>query len=442
MKMTRIALLVSVLLGSQAVLAAEADLGAAKGLIEAGKPAEAYAALAPFEFDMAGNQDFDYLLAVSALDSGQPEKAILMFDRVLSVNPKFAGARMDLGRAYFALRSDTAAREQFEIVLAENPPEPAKSAAEKYLAAIEARSNVKPNFWTAYTQATVGYDSNVNASTSQGLITVPGLGAGVQLNLSQNNLATSSGYLTVGAGAEYTHTLAAKWKAIAGADLLKRNNPDASTFNQGSIAAHAGLRYGEDENNTTVMVQASRFYLGGKPNRDTVGISGQYQYTVNPRFQVSLFGAYNQNRYVDIALESEDMDQTIAGIGWLYALNEEGTTLLSTSVYAGHEAEQRSRADGSKELRGARVALQHTLREDIAVYGSAGVQYGDYNKQNTAFLTTREDWLYDAAVGLSWRVKDSWSVRPQVSYSKNDSNISIYEYKRTDASVTVRWDFR
>lgn len=441
MKLSRLAVLMYVLMGSTPLLAADVDLKVAKGLIEAGKPAEAYDALAPFEFDMAGNQDFDYLLAVSALDSGHPDKAILIFDRVLSVNPKFAGARMDLGRAYFALKSDAAAREQFEIVLSENPPELAKSTAQKYLDAIDARSKSKGNYLTAYTEATVGYDSNVNASTSQGLVTIPGLG-NIQVNLSSNNLETSSNYLSIAGGAEYTHTINPKLRWFFGGDLKKRNNPDASTFHNGTIAGHAGFRYGEDENNFTLALQKSRFYLGGDPNRDTTGLTGQWQYTINPRYQLSLFGAYNLNRYVSTALQAENMNQAIAGIGWLYALDPEGKTLLSTTVYFGHEEEQNTRADGSKNLRGARAALQYSLRDDVAIFGSTGVQNGEYERQNVAFLEKREDWLFDATVGLNWRVADQWSVRPQVSYSKNDSNIVIDEYKRTDASVTVRWDFR
>lgn len=441
MKMTKTALLICALMGSIPAHAATADLSAAKSLLEAGKPADAYAALAPFEFDMAGNQDFDYLLAVAALDSGQADKAILIFDRVLSVNPKFAGARMDLGRAYFALKSDTAAREQFETVLSENPPELAKKTAQQYLDAIDARSKTKPNFWTAYVEATAGYDTNVNGSTSQGLITIPGLG-GIQVNLAANNLETSSDYFAVAGGGEYTHTLTPKLKLFVGADVKKRNSPDASAFSNGTLAGHAGLRYGEDENNFTVSLQKSRFYLAGDPNRDTTGATGQWAYTVNPRFQISLFGAYNLNRYLSAALQSEDMDQTIAGIGWLYALDAEGKTLLSSTVYAGHEAQHRVRADGSKDFRGVRIAAQHSLRDDLAVFGSVGLQNGDYNKQNVAFLQTRTDWLYDASLGLNWRVKDNWSVKPQLSWSKNDSNIIIYDYDRTDASVTVRWDFR
>ena len=75
----------------------------ADALIKSGKPDEAYSLLEPFEFERSGEVRFDYLLGVAALDSGKPDKATLAFERVLLVDPDFAGARMDMARAYYQL---------------------------------------------------------------------------------------------------------------------------------------------------------------------------------------------------------------------------------------------------------------------------------------------------------------------------------------------------
>ena len=71
----------------------------AQALMSQGKPAEAYGYLLPFEDKFAGNVEFDYALGVAALDSGKSDKATLAFERVLAVNPNFAGARLDMARA-------------------------------------------------------------------------------------------------------------------------------------------------------------------------------------------------------------------------------------------------------------------------------------------------------------------------------------------------------
>ena len=108
-------------------LAAGLDLDKADALMKQGKAAEAYSLLEPFEFEQSGNIRFDYLLGIAALDSGKPDKATLAFERVLAVDPNFAGARVDMGRAYYQLGDFTRAKTEFETVLTQNPPPAAKA---------------------------------------------------------------------------------------------------------------------------------------------------------------------------------------------------------------------------------------------------------------------------------------------------------------------------
>ena len=125
------------LLCSGIAVAAELDLGKADALLKAGKAKEGYTLLAPHEYEMAGNVDYDYLLGIAALDSGKPDKASLALERVLAVNPNYIGARLDLARAYFALADYERAKTEFEAVQAQNPPPAAKTVIEQYLAAID-----------------------------------------------------------------------------------------------------------------------------------------------------------------------------------------------------------------------------------------------------------------------------------------------------------------
>jgi hypothetical protein len=52
-----------------------------------------------------------------------------------------------------------------------------------------------------------------------------------------------------------------------------------------------------------------------------------------------------------------------------------------------------------------------------------------------------KDELLDISLGLNWRPYKDWTVRPQIIYSQNSSNIALYEYDRTETSVTVRREF-
>ena len=83
--------------------ATEDVLQSAQKLLQDGYSIRAYDLLQTFEDELAGNTEYDYLYGVAALDSGEPRKAIFAFQRAVMTDPNFAGARMELARAYFEI---------------------------------------------------------------------------------------------------------------------------------------------------------------------------------------------------------------------------------------------------------------------------------------------------------------------------------------------------
>ena len=75
------------------------------------------------------------------------------------------------------------------------------------------------------------------------------------------------------------------------------------------------------------------------------------------------------------------------------------------------------------------------------------MQFSKYDLANAAFSSpteslTRDDKQYDANVGLNWHLDKAWTLRPQISYLRNNSNIVIYKHDRSDVSITIRRDFK
>jgi hypothetical protein len=119
----------------------------------------------------------------------------------------------------------------------------------------------------------------------------------------------------------------------------------------------------------------------------------------------------------------------------------EGRGVVGLSLLAGTEKATAGRLDGDKPFYGARLTLQNTLTERIGIFVLGGVQRGKYKEVNPTFGITRLDTLYDLVAGLSWSFTPGWSLRPQVVYLKNKSNVSLFEYDRTDLSLNLRVDF-
>ncbi|MDZ4201528.1 MAG: tetratricopeptide repeat protein [Gallionella sp.] len=451
---------------ASAVAASREDLHAstikdAEALMGAGKPAEAYALLEPLEFELSGDVRFDYLLGIAALDSGKADKATLAFERVLAVNPNFAGARLDMARAYFQLGDMVRAKTEFEAVLAQNPPEAANVTIRKYLDAIAAYEQAKLTRFSAYVEGVVGHDSNIANSTSQTFTFAPnspwsGLFPGNQL-LPGATLRGS--YEGINAGAEISHSLSDSWGVFAGADIRQHGNAVQSLYDTMSVDGRVGVVYGQEQNVYKLSLTGGQFYSANSMRRDSIGISGEWQHVFSPTDQMSAFMQYGQNRAAGFPATSPttdariegDTNQVMLGVGWVHILAE-GKQALFGSVYVGQESDvapvispglpNGGRTDGKKRFEGLRVGVQSAITDQLDGVASLGWQSANYGNLNNLIMSNRSEQLYDLTIAANWRLDKLWTVKPQVALSRKNSNITLYSFDRMDVSVTVRRDFR
>lgn len=423
--------------------AADLDLARADALMKQGKAAEAYSLLEPFEFEQSGNIKFDYLLGIAALDSGKPDKATLAFERVLAVDPNFAGARIDMGRAYFQLGDTTRAKVEFETVLAQSPPPAARATITNYLAAIEKQESAKKTRATGYFEITAGHDSNVNFATSQSQIAVPALG-NLIFTLSPTGVEASDSYFGSAFGGEVSHQVKPTLALYAGADVRSRANRSERNFNSVSTDGRAGIAFGEGANVVRLGVLAGKYDLNGKTNRDTSGINAEWRHMLNPTSQLSVFGQYARFRF-EQSISVNDFNQSTYGANWLHIVNQ-GKGLIMASLFTGDERAP-LRADGGKRFNGLRLGGQVQLGERTELFAGLGAQSSRYQLANAAFSSpteslTRDDRQFDVNLGVNWHYDKLWTLRPQIAYIRNNSNIAIYQFDRTDLSITIRRDFK
>ncbi|MDP2804878.1 MAG: tetratricopeptide repeat protein [Gallionellaceae bacterium] len=416
-------------------------LNDADALLGQSKPIDAYKLLEPFDLEYAGNVRFDYLLGIAALDSGKPDKATLAFERVLAVDPNFAGARLDMARAYFQLGDLVRSKTEFDAVMKQDPPPAARATIAKYLEAIVTIERAKRTRYSAYVESSFGRDSNVNNSTSQSQIPVPAFG-NLIFTLSPTSMKTPGSYYTVVAGGEASHTLPASWGVYGGLDLRRRGNEQAvSAFDASNVDSRAGVSFIWGESTFRMGTSFSQFNIAHAKNRDAFGLTGDWRRNLNANSQVNMFMQHSRNRFADTASQLNNFDQNVAGTGYLYNFEGIKTSVFSSLNWSSERA-MYDRADGNKVGYGLRIGAQKTLNGSMEVFSNVGYQIGNYDKQNVAFLAARNDKQYDVTLGGAWHPNKAWTVRSQASYSKNNSSILIYSFDRLDASITVRRDFR
>lgn len=425
--------------------AGDPDLELARHLIVDGKPLDAYTLLEPYEFEQAGNTEFDYLLGLAALNGGHADKASLILERVLEVDPLHAAARVDLGRAYYLLGDSEHARAEFLRAQALNPPPSAQATIILYLRKIEHPDNKPMTRLSGYFEVGSGYNNNVNNSTSESQIFVPVL-ANAQLALNSVNVKTADGYFGFAVGGEAIRPVSTDWSLYAGVDTRSRNDLKYNNFDYISVDGRAGAIYDKNAEQIRGGLVTGQFNLGGAVNHKSNGFNAEWRHALNGANQAVLFGQYTICRYPDPVLATNNFDQTIAGLGWARVLSD-GRSSIFGSLYGGNEHDTNQRIDGGKSIQGLRLSWQLSNGEKLDMYAFGGVQWGKYDRANSSFssgsvLVIREDHQADLTAGLSYSYMPDWIVRPQLSLIQNQSNIIVDKYNQADFSITLRRSFK
>lgn len=450
----RFALAVWLLSGPAAMAQSDPKvIQAAQELLAANNPKQAYMLLVAEQDRLAGNADFDYLLGVAALDSGKIDEAVIAFERVLAVNPKHAGAQMDLARAYYTAGSLDLAEGTFKQLKESHPPAIALAAIDRYLDAIAEQRKKRRRVLAAWGELSLGYDSNLTgvphdfSSAVASAFNLPGISP------TGNSIERKAPYLGAALGADYSQPLTESWSAFAGGEMHERAYRHESEFRSTSVDARAGAAWTRAAHQIRFSLSGNRFDQEGdapgspKPINDRrAGMAGaDYRYALSDRQQIS-FGL-NAARTRFPANDIEDFNSTIATVGWIRAFDAKYAPLLQLTTFFSRDKAVRKLADGltdkSKDVYGLRSYVQWSLTDKLSLFNSFG--YTERKDKDSFARATQveigKDRLADATFGFNWRFQKSCALRAQWFYSRNSSNIAIYAFSRNEVSSNIRCDF-
>lgn len=422
----------------------------AKRLLGESNPKQAYMELIKLESQLAGNLEYDYLLGVASLDSGKIDDAIIAFERVLAVNPNHAGAQMDLSRAYFSAGSYDLAEAGFRQLADSNPPAVAQQTINRYLEAIQARKRQTTAGWAGYAELGLGYDSNITGVPSDfGAAAQQSFGI-IGIEATGNSVKRKAGFATASGAMEYSKPLSRGWSVFAGGEGKLRRYESESKFNSVSGEARAGGALNEGPTQWRLLGSFQAFNQEGdapgdpKPTSDrrVASVQGDWKHYIDPKTQVGLGLQYSRVRFPENDIE--DFDQVFLIGSWLRSFETRGVPILYLAAFASDDQAKNTLFDGetskSKNLAGLRSYLQYSVTPKLNVFNGLGFVY---RRDQDAFArsTTVEkgkDKFAEFVVGLNWQFRKACAVRTQLAYTRNDSNIAIYDFNRSEVSTAVR----
>ncbi len=412
----------------------------AREVFKTGQPMTAFEMLAEREFEGAGDVEFDYLLGTAAIDAGKPDRATLALERVLAVNPTFAGARIDMGRAYMLLGNTLQALEEFDAVLKLDPPEPVKRQVDRFVAEIEQRKHVAKTTWGGFFGISLGRDSNVNSAPADAEQFIPIFGEIIPLD--SDSVETSSNYAGVNGRIQVNHRANQSVSLYAGLDMDLQRNFQASQFDRSAIDLRLGSIFTLKNHELEFSLVVGKTFLEQRSHRSLTGGAVQWRLNLNDDNQLQTVVQFNRLAYTQREASVFDTDQTVLGFSWLRLIGAKKQGLGFVGVYQGKETDSNGNPSGAKGFHGVRAGGQWGFSPKWAIYSTLGVSLASYEGIEFSQQKSRDDRHFDWSLGVNYLLWDSWSLRPQISMTRHDSNIGLYDFNRREISVTLRRDWR
>ncbi|HHJ34944.1 MAG TPA: DUF560 domain-containing protein, partial [Gammaproteobacteria bacterium] len=243
-------------------------------------------------------------------------------------------------------------------------------------------------------------------------------------------------------GGRFSHAIKQDIKVYGSADLRWYEAFDESDFSTQIVDGVIGLHFLQGQNQYRVSLVGQVFALDGSANRKLLGLNGQWQRTIDAANQFTLFGQYASLRFPDAS--RQNVDQISVGATWLHAFASSYQPITYLTGYYGDESEQTTIA-GSKfigrEYFGLRAGVRFKTSSRLSWSGVLTYQQSEHGGVNPLFGKTREDDFINVVLGADYLFNGGWSLRPEILYSDNNSNLEINSYDRLRALITARKEF-
>jgi len=400
----------------------------AETLLAGGNSQDAYELLRAYESELAGNPYFDYLLGVTALDSGLTSEAILNLQRAVASAPQFSGARMVLARALYDSAEYAEARPLFAALLDESPPAAVRGVIERYINAIDSRPTRPPSHFAPYAELFSGYDTNANGSTDQQQF--------LSFTLTPENQETSSILVEAAAGFDWNLPRSANFGWFLGARAAYRDNPDAPFVDAGIVSGQAGMNWRSGAVFGRAGIDAYGASRDGDSNESYGGADFMLGRSLDNNWELSVALRGGALRY-DESIEVLDVNRTLYTLAASYRFESRGR--FSIEAIGGSDDAQQAGSPYGNSKAGARLSLSVPTGQASYLFASLGTLQSDYD--GLFFGMAREDTQFNALLQLEFRNvwTDGLTLAPRLRLIDNESDVALYDYDRAEVGLLIRW---
>ena len=410
-----------------------------RALVKEGRFQEALSILRPLARAHPDRKEFLFLIGLSAIESsrrpGMPEagrvalldEAVTALRSMLIDQPGLVRVRLELARAFFYKREDGLSQENFERVLAGNPPDPVGANVRRFLSQIRARRR-----WSMHVGFAVAPDTNIGGTSNERTIYIFGL----PFRRDAESLTTSGVGLSVWGGGEYQHPLGDRVRLRLGMDA-SRKEYSGGRFDRMLVSWHAGPRvFMSRTTEFSVLGNWRHQWSANDPDYFDLGGRMTVAHRFSRRLTANGNASWHDRRYrTRKALDGPVRNFSLSA-GWVV------TPTVRLNATAGYGRDRPETVRYRNESKWLQAGVSVALPRGFTVGGGGGVRWTDFGGEwppNTPPGVFREDKTYNLRASVHNRALTFFGFSPKVSvvHEVRKTNAQLYDYKRTGGELRV-----
>lgn len=394
------------------------------------------------------NQSF--LEAIKLRDEGNVFASIELLEQLIASQPQHKRAELELAVAFYRARLYADAKVYAKSVLSDpNTPDSVKETIQVFLDQVNAEQEATDknrHRWGGSFGVGVGFDNNVNASPESSVINING----VEFSLAPNSVSQEAKYGTVSLLGRHAYVIPGtiglgirpvqrEW--VSALNFYRKAYSEESDYNLDVITFSTGMDFISTTNwRASLAARVDAIRLGNTHLGWFKGLNGSYT-LVEGVNEFTFTADVTQQEYDDAANANREGVRTGLGAEILHQFSSSVAGKVGLNI-ALMNAKEDFKTYQSKLLQ---TGLYYTAMDNVMLYGELNYRLLDYDGVEPVYNYSRNEHQAQGVLGATLSIKEGhladWGVGIRLSAINNTSDVSIYDYSRTDVSLDLSKQF-
>lgn len=383
------------------------------------------------------NLTANILLANSAYNLGNFDAAMAAYDRVLILDPNNIHAKIQEAKIYASSGYKDIALLEVDALLSQNLTKDEKNEALKLKNSLSATQKEDVKRDTALLKGLVNvgllYDTNPNGDIGEKSFKLPGYNFNYQGKKPKDDFAHFQ-QLYITADKNIHNQIG----VFATLNAYNRTYFDLGHNNLTYLFANIAPYYNLNEYKIFLPLIFNKVFLENDSHLNMYGAGVDLRKSLKNGVLEAGY-RYYQNRYYGQDKDKNSHHHSLH-VSTKYITFEDVLTHL-TLRYAYNKERKDLRTDTNYNSYGIDFGANKKILQDLIFRAGAGFKYYEYRDFNSAFLSKRDDKVYNINLGLTYQITNSSLVEFDINYINKTSNQFVYEYDRILTSLNYSYRF-